>query len=152
MTADLSVGDKVGIKKDVLNYAGSWGIIRKIQNDEYHVAVTDNDDHVYTYLRTELRKWRTPKSVGSPETASETPAESGKGQLAIGQLPALKFNFRSVRALNDYRLFIEAEFNGSPYMVVLEGLTYGTMSDYVRNNNPEDHHFYENQRQDKGDK
>lgn len=137
MTSDLAVDDKVGIKQGFTN-AGSWGIVRSVHGGgEYHVAIEDDDNNVHTYIRTELRKWRTatPKS---PEAASETSSKSTEGQLAPGQLPALRFDYVSLRTLNDSRMFLEVTFNGKPYLVAIEGLTYGTMADYVENNKPGD--------------
>lgn len=150
MSATVIKGDKVGIKQGAVN-AGSWGMVRETEDEEglYLVAIEGDNDRLHRYLRTELRRWRSPNMSKSPETVSETSSKSSEGQLAQGQLPALRFDYTRLRALNGDRMFLEVTFNGKPYLVAIEGLTYGTVADYVANNKPEEVEYYEAQRQDK---
>lgn len=137
MPNKIAEGDKVFIKAG--DEKGSWGIVKLISGDEYHVGVA-GEDMARTYDRKELTLPRKP--VVSDPVAGSDVVQIGKDpestSRAVGQLDVIKFDMVRVRSINDERTFLEVTYKGTNTLISIEGLTYGTVADYVAKNKPEE--------------
>lgn len=123
MSVSLKVGDRVRIRgHDVMAIITEVMRTPDRAGDLYTVDV-DGGTTPVQFERRQLIKPRASRSSSTQNQVVETVHVVG---------------LQRIRSVNDYRTFLEVVSGKKTILLSIDGLTYGTLKDYLRANTPED--------------
>lgn len=123
MSVSLKVGERVRIRgHDVMAIITEVMRTPDRAGDLYTVDV-DGGTTPVQFERRQLIKPRASRSSSTQNQVVETVHVVG---------------LQRIRSVNDYRTFLEVVSGKKTILLSIDGLTYGTLKDYLRANTPED--------------